>query len=396
MGNYNDANSDMAKEMSEVKVKLDNNSYSIIIGNKILAGFAKALKQRLFLGNRLVIVTNPTVRRLNWFNPLCKRLGRAGYKVGVVSVPPEATHRREPDLEKFKSNRMAMYLYGEFLKNRLDRTSTVVAVGGGTTGDLASFAASTYMRGINLIHIPTTLLAQVDSSVGGKTAINLPQGKNLVGTFYQPRMVYIDIDTLKSLPRREIRCGFAEIVKYGVIKDGSFFNYLEENIEAIQDIIKSRNWSRHTHFLLKVITRCCQIKAWVVKKDEQERRGLREILNYGHTIGHGIEAAGRYTRFHHGEAISIGMLAASRLAYMIGMIAEQDLIRQRRLVKAIGLPTTAGSLSVARITKAMMLDKKFRGNKLRFVLPKGIGSVVISDEIRFDLIAKALKFQLKI
>ncbi len=161
--------------------------------------------------------------------------------MGVVSVPPEATHRREPDLEKFKSNQMAMYLYGEFLKNRLDRTSTVIAVGGGTTGDLASFAASTYMRGINLIHIPTTLLAQVDSSIGGKTAINLPQGKNLVGTFYQPRMVYIDIDVLKSLPRREIRCGFAEIVKYGVIKDGSFFNYLEENIEVIQDIIKSKN-----------------------------------------------------------------------------------------------------------------------------------------------------------
>lgn len=382
----------MVKEMSEVKVKLGNNSYSIIIGSRILTGFAKALKQRLFLGNRLVIVTNPTVRRLNWFNPLCKRLGRTGYKVGVISVPPEPTHRREPDLEKFKSNRIAMYLYGEFLKNRLDRTSTVIAVGGGTTGDLASFAASTYMRGINLIHIPTTLVAQVDSSVGGKTAINLPQGKNLVGTFYQPRMVYIDIDTLKTLPRREIRCGFAEIVKYGVIKDGSFFNYLEENIEAIQDIIKSRNWSRHTHFLLKVITRCCQIKAWVVKKDEQERRGLREILNYGHTIGHGIEAAGRYTRFHHGEAISIGMLAASRLAYMTGMIAEQDLIRQKKLLKAIGLPTTAGSLSIARITKAIMLDKKFRGKSLRFVLPERIGRVIISDKVPFDLIKRVLKY----
>lgn len=382
----------MVKEMSEVKVKLDNNSYSIIIGSKILTGFAKILKQRLHLGERIAVVTNPTVRRLNWFNPLCKRLGRTGYKAGVISVPPEATPRRELDLEKFKSNRMAMYLYGEFLKNRLDRTSTVIAVGGGTTGDLASFAASTYMRGINLIHIPTTLLAQVDSSVGGKTAINLPQGKNLVGTFYQPRMVYIDIDTLKTLSPREIRCGFAEVVKYGVIKDGSFFNYLEENIETIQDIIKSRNWSRHVHFLLKVITRCCQIKAWVVEKDEQERRGLREILNYGHTIGHGIEAAGRYTRFHHGEAISIGMLAASRLAYMSGMIAEQDLIRQEKLVKAIGLPTRAGSLSIARITKAIMLDKKFRGKSLRFVLPERIGRVIISDKVPFDLIKRVLKY----
>ena len=382
----------MIKEMSEVRVKLGNNSYSIIIGNKILTGFAKTLKRRLHPGERIAVVTNPTVRRLNWFNPFCKRLDRAGYKVGVVSVPPEPTPRREPDLEKFKSNRMAMYLYGEFLKNRLDRTSTVVAVGGGTTGDLASFAASTYMRGINLIHIPTTLVAQVDSSIGGKTAINLPQGKNLVGTFYQPRMVYIDIDILKTLPRREIRCGFAEIVKYGVIKDGSFFNYLEENIEAIKDIVNSKDWSRHVHFLLKVITRCCQIKAWVVKTDERERKGLREILNYGHTVGHGIEAAGRYTGFRHGEAISIGMIAASQLAYMSGMIAEQDLTRQKRLLKAIGLPTAAGSLNIARITKAIMLDKKFRGKSLRFVLPERIGRVIVSDKVPFDLIKRVLKY----
>ncbi len=382
----------MIKEMSEVKVKLGNNSYSIIIGNKILTGFAKTLKQKLHPGERIVVVTNPTVRRLNWFNPFCKRLGRAGYKAGVISVPSEATRRRETDLERFKSNRMAMYLYGEFLKNRLDRTSTVIAVGGGTTGDLASFAASTYMRGINLIHIPTTLLAQVDSSIGGKTAINLPQGKNLVGTFYQPRMVYIDIDMLKTLPRREIRCGFAEIVKYGVIKDGLFFNYLEENIEAIKDIVNKRNWSRHVHFLLKVIIRCCQIKAGVVEKDEQERRGLREILNYGHTIGHGIEAAGRYTRFRHGEAISIGMIAASRLAYMNGMIAEQDLTRQKKLLKSIGLPIAAGSLSIARITKAIMLDKKFRGKSIRFVLPEQIGRVIVSDKISFDLIKRVLKY----
>ncbi len=381
----------MVKGMSEVKVKLGNNSYSVIIGSKILTGFAKALKRRLFLEGRLVIVTNPTVRKLGWFSPLCRSLSRLGYKVGVVSVPPQGGRRRESDLEKFKSNRMAMYLYAEFLKNRLNRTSTVVAAGGGTTGDLAGFAASTYMRGINLIHIPTTLMGQVDSSLGGKTAINLSQGKNLVGTFYQPRMVYIDIDILKTLPQREIRCGFAEIVKYGVIKDGSFFNYLEENIEAIEDIIKKRNWSRHRHFLSKVITRCCQIKAGVVKRDERERKGLREILNYGHTLGHGIEAAGRYSRFRHGEAISIGMIAASRIACMIGILEERDLIRQENLFRAIGLPTVIPSLAARNIVAAMMRDKKFRNKGLRFVLPERIGRVTVYDEVSLSLLGKLLR-----
>ena len=376
--------------MPEIKVDLGKNSYPVIIGNKILTGFKSVLKQRLAADKRVVLVTNPVVKRLSWFKGFYKGLVRTIPKTGLATVPSDREYRLHPDLERFKSGQMAACLYNRFLKNRLDRGSLVIAVGGGTTGDLAGFAASTYMRGINLVYIPTTLVGQVDSSIGGKTAINLPQAKNLVGTFFQPKLVYIDIDLLKTLPSRELRCGFSEVIKYGVI-NGPLFDYLEKNIKAIQDIIALRSWSRHSRFLLNVITRCCRIKGKVVEQDELETKGLREILNYGHTIGHGLEAAGRYKGFHHGEAISVGMVAASRIAQDIGLLKKRDLFRQVDLFKAIGLPTTIGSLDIDRIIKAIMLDKKSRGKTLRFVLPGRIGRVIISSKVSLDLIKRVLK-----
>jgi len=268
----------------------------------------------------------------------------------------------------------------------------VVTVGGGVTGDLAAFAASTYMRGINLVHVPTTLMAQVDSSIGGKTGINLPKGKNLVGTFYQPRLVYIDIDVLKTKPPREMRGGFAEIIKYGVIKDRSLFRNLEENIEVIKEIIERKNWRKNQDFLLKVIARCCKIKSWVVERDERETKGLREILNYGHTVGHALEQAGNYKLLHHGEAVSIGMVAACRIALKMGVLKDGDYLRQENLLKAIGLPTRVGSrLNLDRVMKAAEVDKKTRAGELRFILPKRIGEVIVSSEVPFSLIKRVLE-----
>ncbi|MEA3328144.1 MAG: 3-dehydroquinate synthase [Candidatus Omnitrophota bacterium] len=378
--------------MAEIKVELAENSYPIIIGSKILAGFSSVLKkEKLDVGGRVALVTNPVVERLPWFKGFYDRLAHSGFKVNLAIVPSGREYKRHPDLERFKSNKMVMRLYDEFLKNKLDRTSLVIAVGGGTTGDLAGFAASTYMRGINLVHIPTTLVGQVDSSIGGKTAINLPRAKNLAGTFYQPKLVYADIDLLKTLPPRELRCGFSEVVKYGVIEDRPLFDYLEKDVQAVRDIIAVKSWSRHGRFLLNVITRCCRIKAEVVKQDELETKGLREILNYGHTVGHGLETAGRYKKLHHGEAVSIGMVAAGRIAESIGLLKKRDLLRQIGLLEAIGLPTTIGSLNIGRITKAIMLDKKSRGKTLRFILPRAIGRVIVSDKVSVKLIEKVLR-----
>jgi len=381
--------------MSSLKVNLAEFSYPIIIGNRILKDIGHILKRRLDLGQRIMVVTNPYLlgRKCRvWFKPLKDSLVRSGFKVSVVPIPYAREVKSKPDLEQFKTNKMVMRLYDNFLAKGLDRTSTVVTVGGGVTGDLAAFAASTYMRGINLVHVPTTLMAQVDSSIGGKTGINLPKGKNLAGTFYQPRLVYIDIDCLKTKPPREMRGGFAEVIKYGVIKDRTLFYLLERNLEAIRDIINIKNWNQHRNFLTKVITCCCQIKSSVVERDECETKGLREILNYGHTVGHALEQAGNYKLLHHGEAVSIGMVAACWIAQKMGLLKERDSLRQENLLEAIDLPTRIDSrLNLDRVMKAIEVDKKSRAGELRFILPKRIGEVIISSEVPFGLIRRVLK-----
>jgi len=246
-------------------------------------------------------------------------------------------------------------------------------VGGGVVGDLAGFAAATFARGLAFVQVPTTLLAQVDSSVGGKVGINLPQAKNIVGAFWQPAGVIIDLDVLATLPDREYRSGLAEVVKYGVILDAEFFAYLEAHVDELQ--------VREPQVLEHIITRSCQLKAAIVEKDEREETGLRVILNYGHTFCHAIETVTGYGRYLHGEAVAIGMICASRLAERLGRITIQVTKRQKKLLERLSLPTSIEGLDPASLLSAMQHDKKSQDGRLRFVLPSRIGEVKLVDNV---------------
>jgi 3-dehydroquinate synthase len=250
----------------------------------------------------------------------------------------------------------------------MDRRSAVIALGGGVIGDLAGYAAATYLRGIPLIQVPTTLLAQVDSSVGGKTGVNLREGKNLVGAFYQPSLVVADTQTLESLPPRQLRAGLSEVVKYGMIADSELFGYIESHLDQVL-----RAEEEPLTFL---VTWSCAIKAKVVEQDEREE-GLRAILNFGHTVGHAIEAATGYRRLLHGEAVAIGMVVATALSVMRGLCGEEDLHRLRSLLRRIGLPTTS-PIDLESIVKSIVYDKKIKNNMIYFVLTKGVGHVTVA------------------
>jgi 3-dehydroquinate synthase len=274
-------------------------------------------------------------------------------------------------------------LWEAFARLRLDRRSVVIALGGGVIGDLAGFAAATYLRGIDLVQLPTTLLAQVDASVGGKTAIDLPEGKNLVGAFYQPRWVVADVGTLASLPPRELRAGLAEVIKYGVIADETLFDFLERERDAVLAGEPER--------LAQIVLRSCRIKADVVREDEREG-GLRAILNYGHTAGHAVEALAGYAGLLHGECVAIGMEAAARLSVRLGMLAPGDAERQRRLLEAYGLPVALPPGQEPRaILDAMRWDKKTVGDEIRFVLARGIGIVEWGCRAADDQVLAVLK-----
>lgn len=275
-----------------------------------------------------------------------------------------------PSGETSKSWEQTQRLYDALVNMSADRRTVVVAVGGGVTGDLAGFVAATYARGLRFVQVPTTLLSMVDSSVGGKTGINHPRGKNLIGAFHQPVGVLIDQETLETLPDREYRSGLAEVVKYGVILDAAFLEFLEQNIAGLND--------RDPSVLSHVIARSCELKAEVVKQDEFETTGLRAILNYGHTFGHAFEALAGYGELLHGEAVSIGMICASRLAEKLGRITPHDTQRQSNLLSALHLPVAVPDNLISReddILKCMMLDKKTESGELRFVLPSRLGHV---------------------
>jgi 3-dehydroquinate synthase len=285
-------------------------------------------------------------------------LERAGYRVSPVVVPHGEANK---SLEQLSA------LYDAFAGARLDRRSAVVALGGGVVGDLAGFAAASYLRGIEFVQVPTTLLAQVDSSVGGKTGIDLPAGKNLVGAFHQPRLVVADLDTLATLPERDYVAGFAEIIKYGIIFDPELFDYLELNREAAL--------RHHPDVLAHLVARSCEIKADVVGKDEREA-GLRAILNYGHTIGHAVEVAAGYGRYLHGEAIAIGTAAANWLSTRLGWLDAAEAARSTALLAAYGLPIhLQEALDSSEVLTAMRLDKKTLDGVFQFVLARGIGRV---------------------
>jgi len=343
--------------MEAIRVELGERSYEICIGPGILPQLGGQLGEFHF--SRVALVTNPTVYAL-YGNTLLHSLKKAGFDAAVVTIP---------DGEEYKELLWAYHIYGELLKHRLDRSSALIALGGGVIGDITGFVASTYMRGIALVQVPTTLLAQVDSSVGGKTGVNHPEGKNMIGTFHQPRLVWADVDTLRTLPRREFLAGMAEVIKYGVIWDETFFEFLEKNREKILSLDSGA--------MQFIIRRSCEIKAEVVSRDEREG-GLRAILNYGHTIGHALETATGYTTHLHGEAVAMGMYGEALLSSLLGLMDRKEVERVGSLIGSYGLPSKMPSgVDEERIISSMQLDKKAVAGELKFVLPEKIGSVVV-------------------
>ncbi len=359
--------------MEKTRVNLGERSYDICIGSYILKDIGNKLKKFGF-SPKSAIISNPTVYKL-YGKKTINSIKAAGFDVIPIIIP---------DGERYKDINTVQKIYEKLLKHRLDRKSAIIALGGGVIGDITGFAASTYMRGIHYIQIPTTLLAQVDSSVGGKTGVNHRLGKNMIGTFYQPRLVWIDIDTLNTLPRRELLAGLAEVIKYGVIWDNRFFEFLEKNIEKIFDLDK-----KTLSFLIK---RSCEIKADVVSKDERES-GLRAILNYGHTIGHAVETVTRYKKFLHGEAVAIGMHLEARLSELQRLLRRNDVSRIKSLIEDYGLPSEIpAGLKTDALMSSMQLDKKAEAGELKFILPEKIVKVKIQKGINKGYIEKALKF----
>lgn len=343
--------------MEKVRVALGSRSYDILIGSGILGGLGSRLKEAVHQASpRMAVISNPTVYGL-YGATVYKSLREAGFDPVEVLIP---------DGEEYKSLLWAGHIWAELLKARLDRGSLIIALGGGVIGDIAGFTASTYMRGIRYVQVPTTLLAHADSSVGGKTGVNHPLGKNMIGTFHQPSLVWIDAGTLTTLPRREFLAGLAEVIKYGVIRDRELFEFLEKNRQAIIGL--------EPDALTHIIKRSCQIKAEVVSRDEREA-GLRAILNYGHTIGHAIETATNYKRYLHGEAIAIGMNLEGGIA---PSLSTEDRSRIKRLIDTFGLPSELpADIDKESILNIMEIDKKAIAGEWRLALPERIGSVKI-------------------
>lgn len=358
--------------MPDVVVSLGENSYRIHLGSGILSQMGSAL-QSLGVSKRMMVVTNPVISGL-YSAVLTDGLKRSGFDVVSASVP---------DGEEYKSLEVAGQLYDQLISNRLDRRSALIALGGGVIGDLAGFVAATYLRGVPFVQVPTTLLAQVDSSVGGKVAVNHTEGKNLIGAFYQPRLVWADLSTLKTLPRREYLSGLAEVAKYGVVADERLLSYLEANASRILDL--------DLGVLEKIVARCCEIKARLVEKDERDQ-GPRMILNYGHTVGHALEAATGYTTYTHGEAVAVGMGVAARIAHKLGVLVSEDMERQENLLRALELPTTVPKgVDLTKVMDAIQLDKKVINNKVRFVIPRAIGDVYVTDQIPLQTAVEAVR-----
>jgi 3-dehydroquinate synthase len=356
-----------AEATHTVTVRLASRSYDVRVVSGVAAAFgpfARGALDATWAGRscRLaLIVTDENVA------PRAGHIARALHEVGIVTAETVL-----PPGEYSKTLAHADDLFDKLVKLRADRHTCVVALGGGVIGDLAGFVAATYARGIPLLMVPTTLLAQVDSSVGGKVGVNHPRAKNMIGAFHQPVAVWIDTDMLATLPARELRCGLAEVIKYGVILDAALFAYLEENVEAI--LALEPGPIRH------IVARSCELKADVVTRDEREETGLRSVLNFGHTFGHAVESVCDYSdRFHHGEAVAVGMIAACRLAERMAWVDRDTTDRLVALVCAFGLPTAAPGLDPDALYDAMTRDKKNRAGRVRFVLPRSIGQVELTD-----------------
>ncbi len=344
--------------MSTITVELGERSYPIIIEPNALC-HAQALQQAI-KGKTVLIVSNTTVAPL-YAEQMAQTVRDLGKTVYVHELP---------DGEAYKNLETLNSIFDALLSNQCDRKTTVIALGGGVVGDMAGFAAASYMRGVPFIQAPTTLLSQVDSSVGGKTGINHPLGKNMIGAFYQPQLVLADINTLNTLPERELSAGLAEIIKHGAIYDADYFAWLEQNMPAL----RARDAAALTH----AIVRSCEIKAEVVAQDERES-GLRAILNFGHTFGHAIEAGMGYGNWLHGEAVGAGMVLAADLSQRLGQMSAGEVERLRALTEAAGLPTTAPRLGVDEMIQMMRLDKKSTAGNIQFVLLNGLGQAQIQS-----------------
>jgi 3-dehydroquinate synthase len=359
---------------SVITVELPQQSYQVAIASGELTRLGEWM-QPLKLGQKVLLVSNPVMLR-HYGEQVTAALKQAGFQV-VQCVLPAG--------ERYKTPASVQKIYDKALEMRLERSSTIVALGGGVVGDMAGFAAATWLRGIHFVQVPTSLLAMVDAAIGGKTGVNHPQGKNLIGAFYQPRLVLIDPQVLKTLPAREFRAGMAEVIKYGVIWDAELFAQLE----SAQRLDQHRYIS--DELLQQILTRSCQAKAHVVSKDEKEA-GLRAILNYGHTIGHAVESLTQYRVVNHGEAVAIGMVAAGQLAVELGLWEQSASDRQLALIQKTGLPTQLpAGLDIEAILIALQTDKKVEAGKVRFVLPTQIGAAIVTDQVSAPTIRQVLQ-----
>lgn len=354
-----------------IQVNLRERSYPIRIGTGCLVHLGSFVGEVLS-PSRAVVIADARVAELHG-SSVVRSLLAAGIKVDLLTVASGEQSKCIAETER---------LWNELLKLGADRKTCIVAVGGGVVGDLAGFVAATFARGIPLVQVPTTLLSQVDSSVGGKVGVNLPAAKNMVGAFWQPVAVLIDTQVLQTVPEREYRSGLAEVVKYGVILDAEFFGQLERDSAAIL--------SRWHSVLQPVIARCCRLKADVVEADEREETGHRAILNYGHTFCHALETITGYGKLLHGEAVSIGMMCAARLAQRLGRIGVDFVKRQHSLLVSLGLPVTVPDVDHDQLLSAMLRDKKTEHGRLRFVLPTKLGHVELVDGIEAADVRAAL------
>jgi 3-dehydroquinate synthase len=344
-----------------LRVNLRERSYDIVITSGDLGGIGPFARQRVTGRDALVVCDSNTAGH---GGSISERLEATGFRARLATVPAG---------EASKSLDVARNLYDVLVDLPADRHTLVVAVGGGVIGDLAGFVASTYARGLPLLMVPTTLLAMVDSSVGGKVAVNHPRAKNLIGTFHQPVGVWIDIATLETLPPREYRSGLAEVVKYGVILDADFFDYLTRSTDALL--------ARQPTAVERIVRRSCELKARIVEQDEREETGLRAVLNYGHTFAHAFETAAGYGGWLHGAAVAAGMVCASRLAERRGLVGPDVTERQIALLEAFGLPTAPERWPVDALIQTMRSDKKAVAGRMRFILPRRLGEVALFDDV---------------
>lgn len=360
--------------MKSINVTGLRHAYRILVGKNLAARTGEFMK-RLRLGGKVCVVTQRPVARYH-LKRVIDSLCRAGFRSEVYLIP---------DSETAKSEKVLFGFFRYLLRLGFERGDSILALGGGVTGDLAGFAASIYMRGIAFVNLGTTLLAQVDSAIGGKTGINLAEGKNLVGSFYPPRLVLSDLEFLRTLPARQFKASLAEVVKYGMIRDPGLFERLENRVGEILAMSPG--------ILEDMVTTSSRIKAGAVSRDEFETKGERVILNYGHTFGHAFEQLTGYGRLLHGEAVSLGMTVAARLAGLLGWIPGLVEVRQRRLLEQFGLPVSLKPfrLRAEAVIRSMAKDKKKSSGKIRFVLPRAVGRVSVCDTVQTDVLRASLR-----